>query len=84
MNGFGNWLRRFSMKASYNLRRFMEGRYGTDRLNTAILTAGVVVCILSSLFSVPLVKLVLTLISYALMFWAIGRTLSRNLSLIHI
>ena len=78
MNGFGNWLRRFSTKLSYGFRHFMEGRYGTDRLNMTILTTGLVVCILSMLFPIPVVKLSLTLISYALMFWAIFRTLSRN------
>ncbi len=78
MNSFGNWLRRFSVKLSYGIRRFMEGRYGNDRLNMSILTTGLVVCILSMLFPIPAVKLALTMVSYALMFWAIFRTLSRN------
>ena len=78
MNSFGNWLRRFSVKLSYGIRRFMEGRYGNDRLNMSILTTGLVVCILSMLFPIPAVKLALTMVSYVLMFWAIFRTLSRN------
>ena len=32
MNGFGDWFRQFTMKIAYGYRRFMEGRYGTDRL----------------------------------------------------
>lgn len=78
MNGFGGWFRQLTAKIAYGFRRFMEGRYGTDRLNTAILTAGLVACIISVLLPIPTVKLVLTLLSYVLMFWAIFRTLSRN------
>ena len=78
MNGFGGWLRQLSAKIAYGYRRFMEGRYGTDRLNMTILTAGLVLCILSMFFRIPAVNLVLTLLSYVLMFWAIFRTLSRN------
>ena len=78
MNGFGGWLRRFTMKIAYGYRRFMEGRYGTDRLNMTILTTGLALCIVSMFFRVPTVNLALTLLSYALMFWAIFRTLSRN------
>ena len=78
MNGFGGWFRRFSMKIAYGYRRFMEGRYGTDRLNMTILTAGLVLCLVSMFFRIPAVNLALTGLSYALMFWAIFRTLSRN------
>ena len=78
MNGFGDWFRQFTLKIAYGYRRFMEGRYGTDRLNMTILTAGLVLCIVSMFFRIPLVNLVLTLLSYVLMFWAIFRTLSRN------
>ena len=78
MNGFGGWFRQFTMKIAYGYRRFMEGRYGTDRLNMTILTAGLVLCIVSMFFRIPMVNLVLTLLSYVLMFWAIFRTLSRN------
>ena len=78
MNGFGGWLRQLTAKIAYGYRRFMEGRYGTDRLNMTILTTGLVLCILSMFFRIPAVNLVLTLLSYVLMFWAIFRTLSRN------
>lgn len=60
------------------LRRFMEGRYGTDKLNTAILGVGVAACLLSMFIKLPLLDLLLTLLSYALMIWAIFRCLSRN------
>ena len=56
----------------------MQGRYGTDKLNTAILSAGVVVCLLTMFITVAKLDLLLTMISYGLMGWAIFRMLSRN------
>ena len=78
MNGFGAWFRQFTMKIAYGFRRFMEGRYGTDRLNMTILMMGFGMSILSMFFRIPAINLVLTGLSYALMFWAIARSLSRN------
>lgn len=59
-------------------RHFMQGRYGTDKLNTAILSAGLVICFLTVFVRVPGLDLLLTFASYALMGWAIFRMLSRN------
>ena len=78
MNGFGNWLRNLGYKLRTGFARFMEGRYGTDRLNMAILMTGLGMSILSMFFRIPAVNLVLTGLSYVLMFWAIFRTFSRN------
>ena len=78
MNGISGWFRQLAQRLTYGTRRFMEGRYGTDRLNMAILTAGLVACIVSMFIRVPLVNLLLTGISYGLMIWAICRSLSRN------
>ena len=60
------------------IRRFMMGRYGTDKLNMAILGTGVVLCLLVMFIQVPVLVLVLTALSYVLMFWAIFRMFSRN------
>lgn len=76
MNGIGEWFRRLGAGITAGLRRFMAGRYGTDKLNLTILGAGVVICLLSVFF--PGAALVLTVISYGLLFWAMFRTLSRN------
>ncbi len=65
-------------KIKAGLQRFMMGRYGTDKLNMYILGAGVIICLLTMFISVPLVDLVLSLISYALLIWAMTRTFSRN------
>ena len=60
------------------IRHFMAGRYGTDKLNIAILTAGVVVCFLGMFMIFAPIKLLFSTLSWVLMFWAIFRTLSRN------
>ncbi len=78
MNGFNYWLRNFRARTAAGLRRFMMGRYGNDKLNNAILWAGVIMCLLGLFVKAPLIDLLLTVLSYGLMFWAIFRMLSRN------
>ena len=78
MNGMSGWFRQFSAKLSAGLRGFMMGRYGTDRLNMAILSVGLAASLLSVLFRGTWLNLVLFLVSYGMMFWAIFRSLSRN------
>ncbi len=60
------------------LQRFMMGRYGTDKLNMVILGGGLLACVLALFIRILPVNLILTLISYGLMVWAIFRSLSRN------
>ena len=78
MNGIGGWLRQFSARLSAGLQNFMAGRYGTDKLNMLILSVGLAVSLLSVFFRHPPVNLLLVVLSYGLMIWAIWRTLSRN------
>ncbi len=68
----------FGQKLKNAFRHFMLGRYGTDKLNLAILTAGLVLSILAMIFRHTLLDLLLTALSYTLMIWAIFRCLSRN------
>ena len=77
MNGFGNWIRQFFMKLSMAFRQFMVGRYGTDKLKSVILTAGLIVCLVGVFVGGSFSGL-FTLVSYSLMFWALFRTFSRN------
>ncbi len=72
------FLRGFLWKLRQALQRFMMGRYGTDKLNMAILGAGLIACLISMFLRFAPVNLALTLVSYILMGWAIFRTLSRN------
>jgi len=56
----------------------MAGRYGTDRLNMVILCAGLAASLLSVISRSPQLNMVLFVLSYGLMIWAIFRSLSRN------
>ncbi|HAL88172.1 MAG TPA: hypothetical protein DFH97_08025 [Clostridiales bacterium] len=60
------------------LRNFMSGRYGTDKLNMLILGIGLVASLVSMWVRVPTLNLVLFVMSYGMMIWAIFRALSRN------
>ena len=60
-------------------KKFMDGRYGNDKLNMTILGVGVALCVISMFFGqLPVVSLILTTLSYVLMIWAIVRSMSRN------
>lgn len=76
MDRFFAVIRRFMLKLADAGRRFMRGRYGTDKLNTAILLAGLVFCVLAMV--IPAIAAWLTIVSYVFMIWAIFRMLSRN------
>ena len=78
MNGFRSGLRRFFLSIGAALRRFMEGRYGMDKLNMAILWTGVIASLLSTLIPVQPFNLIFWILSYVLMFLSIFRILSRN------
>ena len=73
-----NFLRNFLWQIRDGFRRFMVGRYGSDKLNMAILVAGVVTWLISMFVPVAGVRLLMMLAYYFLMGWAIFRMLSRN------
>ncbi len=58
-------------------QHFMSGRYGTDKLNMCILWTSVAVMVISLFFQGAL-KLVLGVVYYGLLIWAMFRTFSRN------
>ena len=78
MNGIRGWFRQFTAKLSMGLRHFMMGRYGTDRLNMAILCVGLCASLVSVFFKFAPLNLIFFFLSYGMMFWAIFRSLSRN------
>ncbi len=60
-------------------RRFMQGRYGTDKLNLALLFTGLGFSILSYIFIwLPLLNLLFTLLSYVCLVLVVFRCFSRN------
>ena len=56
------------------LQRFLYGRYGTDKLNLALLIFGLILSLIGTLVFWPV-----TLIADALYIWALFRTFSRNI-----
>ena len=56
----------------------MAGRYGTDRLNMVILGIGLAASLLSVMVNSPWWNMILFVLSYGMMLWAIFRSLSRN------
>ena len=60
-------------------RRFMAGRYGTDKLNITLLGIALVLCLVSMFMPFIMVKFGITVISYGLMIFAIFRCFSRNI-----
>lgn len=78
MNGFRGWLSRVGMSIRTGLQHFMAGRYGSDKLNMAILCAGLVASLLSVWIQAFPANLIFWALSYGLMIWAIFRCLSRN------
>lgn len=79
MNSFFGRFQNFLQRLNMAMRRLMAGRYGTDRLNLVILCAGLVFSLISSILRGGLFGLLAWAVSYALMIWAICRSLSKNI-----
>jgi len=77
MDGVTNMFR----KIADALRRFMMGRYGTDRLNQWLLGAAVVLLLISLIGSrfAPWMA-VLSYVAYVPLLWSIFRMYSRNIA----
>ena len=80
MNNISNWMRSVTQRMVAGVRHFMAGRYGTDRLNMVILCVGLAASLLSSFLSGSIFSWIFWMLSYALMIWAIFRSLSRNIN----
>ena len=74
----GNWFRNLGKNISDGFRKFMQGRYGPDKLNNTLLITGIIASFLSMLAGGGLLSLILTILSYILLGWTIFRMLSRN------
>lgn len=71
-------MRGFLNKLRAGFGRFMQGRYGADKLNMALVWVAFGGYILSLLIPSAVIKLVLIMLSYGLIAWAFFRMLSRN------
>ena len=78
MNGISAWLRNLTHSIGNGFRRFMAGRYGTDKLNMTILGIGLALSLISLFVDNVPVDMTLTILSYGCMFLAIYRSFSRD------
>ena len=78
MNDKVSWFSRLMFNMKMGMQRFMQGRYGTDKLNTLILILGLLFCIGSMFMPVGWPVVVMTLLAYLCSFVVIFRCLSRN------
>lgn len=78
MNQFSTWLRQFGYRVNAAMRHFFVGRYGQDKLNMAILSVGLVLCIVGMFVHNVTVNLLLTLGSYGMLVWSLVRCFSRD------
>ena len=78
MKNVSAWFRRAGASLISGIQRFMYGRYGHDKLNRVILTAGLVMSLLTLINPVWWLDFVLTLGAYGLLFWSLFRCFSRN------
>ena len=78
MNQISAWLRNFGRTVTDGFRRFMAGRYGTDKLNMTILGVGLAFAVIGIFVQNDLADMILTTLSYGCMFWAVYRSFSRD------
>ena len=69
---------KFFGKLGAGFRRFMQGRYGSDKLNTLILSIGLAASLLQLFIPTYGFKLAFMLMSYVFLAVAIFRMLSKN------
>ena len=78
MNNFSAWLRQIGSRLAMGLQHFFVGRYGHDKLNMVILSAGLVLCVIGMFVQNVTVDLILTLGSYVMLIWSMVRCFSRD------
>lgn len=72
-------MRKLGQHLSMAFRRFMTGRYGTDKLNTLLLGLGFVSCFIGVLMSKSIIaSTICSVFAYGFMLLALFRCFSRN------
>ena len=65
-------------RLGYRLQKFMYGRYGSDELSRFLSIVSLVLIVVTMINPIGILDLILTGLSYAMMFLAFFRMLSRN------
>ena len=71
-------MQKFGQRILMAFRRFMTGRYGTDKLNSLLLGLGLATCFINLFVWNDIARLILTAVSYGFMILALYRCFSRN------
>ena len=79
MENIRSWLRRLGERIGKFTHRFMEGRYGTDKLNIFLLRTSLVLMVIDLFLPVGLLKLIFWVLPIGLMVFSICRSFSRNI-----
>ena len=79
MGNFGSWLRRLGENMRKATARFMEGRYGTDKLNIFLLRTSLIMMVVDMFLPSGLLKLIFWALPMGLMIYSLIRSFSRNI-----
>ena len=79
MGNFGSWLRRLGENMRKATARFMEGRYGTDKLNIFLLRTSLFMMVVDMFLPGGLLKLIFWALPMGLMIYSLIRSFSRNI-----
>ena len=79
MGNFGSWLRRLGENMRKATARFMEGRYGTDKLNIILLRTSLIMMVVDMFLPGGLLKLIFWALPMGLMIYSLIRSFSRNI-----
>ena len=79
MGNFGSWLRRLGENMRKATARFMEGRYGTDKLNIFLLRTSLIMMVVDMFLPGGLLKLIFWALPMGLMIYSLIRSFSRNI-----
>ena len=71
-------MKNLGQRLSQAFRRFMTGRYGTDKLNNLLLGLGLIACFVGLLFVDHIVGPLFSALSYVFLIMALYRCFSRN------
>ena len=79
MGNFGSRLRRLGENMRKATARFMEGRYGTDKLNIFLLRTSLIMMVVDMFLPGGLLKLIFWALPMGLMIYSLIRSFSRNI-----
>ena len=71
-------MKKLGQRFSVAFRRFMTGRYGTDKLNTLLLGLGLASCLIGAFMGNDTLSLIFSFLAYGFMLLSLFRCFSRN------